>query len=97
MLNGGKVAAWMGCSTLQIGQNMLHYRKPTQNTIHHFRPVASSEALYVLAMHPASYCRIPMVIKMVSDLPAFFFLIDFVVVDNLRERPDYGQYEIKLC
>jgi hypothetical protein len=35
-------------------------------------------------MRPASYRRIRMVIKMASDLPAFFFVTDFVVADNPR-------------
>jgi hypothetical protein len=49
-------------------------------------PVASSEARDVLhrAMHPASYRRIPMVIKITSTFPAFFVVVDSVVANNLR-------------
>jgi hypothetical protein len=46
--------------------------------------VASSEALDVLrpAMHPASYRRIRMAIKIASDAFAFFIVLDFVVGHN---------------
>jgi len=51
-----------------------------------WHPVASSEALDVLhwAMHPTLYRSIRMAIKIPSDLPEFFVVIDFIVHDNLR-------------
>jgi hypothetical protein len=47
--------------------------------------VASSEALDVLhwAMRPASHCRIRMVIKVASDLPAFFVVADYLFAHKL--------------
>jgi hypothetical protein len=41
---------------------------------------------YVLhrVMRPASYCRIRMVIKITSTLPAFFAVVDAIVANNLR-------------
>ena len=55
-------------------------------TVGGIQGVALSEALDVLhrAMCPTLYCRIRMAIKIASDLPAFFVVIDFVVADNLR-------------
>jgi hypothetical protein len=43
--------------------------------------MASSEALVVLhwLMRPASYLCIRMAIKIVSNSPAFFVIVDFVV------------------
>jgi hypothetical protein len=51
-----------------------------------WHPLASSEARDLLhrAMHPASYCRIRKVIKIASDSPAFFVILDSVVADNQR-------------
>jgi hypothetical protein len=34
------------------------------------------------AMHPALYCRICMAIKIASNLPAFFVIVDFIVGHN---------------
>jgi hypothetical protein len=47
-------------------------------------PIASIEALDLLywAMHPTSYCHICMAIKIASDLPTFFDVVDFVVGHN---------------
>jgi hypothetical protein len=47
-------------------------------------PVASRKAFDVLywAMHPALYRHICMVIKITSNLPAFFVAPDFVVGHN---------------
>jgi hypothetical protein len=47
-------------------------------------PVASSKAWDVLhqAMHPASYRRIYMAIKIASNLPAFFLAVDSIVGHN---------------
>jgi hypothetical protein len=47
-------------------------------------PVASSKAQDVLhcAMRPASYCRIHMVIKISSNYPAFFIVVDFLFAHN---------------
>jgi hypothetical protein len=47
--------------------------------------VASSEALDVRyqAMHHASYRHIHMAIKIASDLPLFFVVLDFIVGHNL--------------
>jgi hypothetical protein len=47
-------------------------------------PVASSKAWYVLhrAMRPASYRCIRMAIKIASNLPAFFVVVDFIVGHN---------------
>jgi hypothetical protein len=46
--------------------------------------VASSKAWDVLhwAMHPALYRRICMAIKIASNLPAFFAVVDFIVGHN---------------
>jgi hypothetical protein len=46
--------------------------------------VASSKAWDVLhrAMCPASYRRIHMAIKIASDLPAFFVVVNFIVGHN---------------
>ena len=51
---------------------------------HHL--VASSEArdVLALAMHPALYHLICMVIKTASDFPTFFTNVDSVVANNLR-------------
>jgi hypothetical protein len=48
--------------------------------------VASSKALDVLhwAMHPASHRRIRMVIKVASELPAFFVVADYLFAHKLR-------------
>jgi hypothetical protein len=48
--------------------------------------VASSEALNVCyqVMHHALYRRIHMAIKIASDLPLFFIVVDFIVGHNLR-------------
>jgi hypothetical protein len=48
--------------------------------------VASTEALYVRnwVMRPALYRRIHMAIKIASNLPLFFVVIDFIVGHNLR-------------
>jgi hypothetical protein len=47
-------------------------------------PVASNEARGVLyrEMRPALVCRTHMAIDIVSDLPAFFVVISFVVAHN---------------
>jgi hypothetical protein len=47
-------------------------------------PVASSKAWDVLhrAMHPALYRRIRMAIKIASNLPAFFIVVNFIVGHN---------------
>jgi hypothetical protein len=60
-------------------------------------PVGSSEALDVLhwAMHPASHQRIPIVIKIASNLPAFFCIIDFIVAHNCNYWPCYGHINKK--
>jgi len=44
-------------------------------------PATSNEAQDVFhwAMHPTSYCRIHMVIKIASNSPAFLTTFDFVV------------------
>jgi hypothetical protein len=49
-----------------------------------WHPVASIEALDVrhLAMRHSSYRRIRMAIKIASDLPAFFVVINFIVGHN---------------
>ncbi len=49
-------------------------------------PLALSEALVVLhrAMRPASHRRIPMVVEIVVNLPAFFCRVDFVVGHNYK-------------
>jgi hypothetical protein len=49
-------------------------------------PVATSKAWDVLhwAMHPALYCRIRIAIKIASNLPAFFVVVDFIVGNNRR-------------
>jgi hypothetical protein len=46
--------------------------------------VASSEALDVLypAMRPTLHQRIPMVIKIASNFPASFFIVNFIVAQN---------------
>jgi len=48
--------------------------------------VVSSEALDALhrVIRLALYCRIRMVIKTASNLPAFFVVVDFVGADILR-------------
>ncbi len=48
--------------------------------------VASSEAWDALhwAMHPASYHRIRMVIRIASKVGVFFCIVDFVIIHNLR-------------
>jgi hypothetical protein len=48
--------------------------------------VASSEALDVRywAMRHTLYCRIHMAIKIASDFPLFFIVVDFIVGHNLR-------------
>jgi hypothetical protein len=48
--------------------------------------VASSKAQDVLnwAMHPALYRHIFMVIKIASNFPAFFFVIDFLFAHKHR-------------
>jgi ribonucleotide reductase alpha subunit len=50
--------------------------------------VASNEALDLLhqAMDPISYHRISMAIKIASDLPAFFVVVNFVVGLNRSQR-----------
>ncbi len=60
-------------------------------------PVASSEVLDVLhwAMCPALHRRIRMVIKVASDLPAFFVIADYLFAHNLSQRPCYGQHKLK--
>jgi hypothetical protein len=47
-------------------------------------PVSSSKAWDVLhwAMRPASYCCIRMAIKIASNLPAFFVVVDLIVGHN---------------
>jgi hypothetical protein len=49
--------------------------------------VAPSEALDVLywAMHPASYRRIRMAIKIASDSPAFFDVADSLLPTNIAK------------
>ena len=61
-------------------------------------PVASSEALDVCywAMHPALYHRIRLVIKIASNVGVFLCISNFVVIHNLRYRPRYGPYTLKL-
>jgi hypothetical protein len=48
--------------------------------------VASSEALVVSywVMGPAGYRRIRMAVKIASNLPLFFVVVDFIVGHNLR-------------
>ena len=48
--------------------------------------VASSEAwdVLALAMCPALYRRVCMVIKKASNFPTFFIVVNSVVVNNLR-------------
>jgi hypothetical protein len=48
--------------------------------------VASSKAWDVLhrEMHPALYRHIPMVIKIASNFPTFFVVIDFSFAQNRR-------------
>jgi hypothetical protein len=62
-------------------------RVNTAQTLNQWRhSMALSEALDVLhhqAMH-ALYHRICMAIKIATDLPAFFIVLDFVVANNLR-------------
>ena len=60
-------------------------------------PVASSEAQDVLhrAMHPASYCCIRMAIKIASDLPALFVVVDLLFAHNVSKIPCYGQHKLK--
>ena len=57
--------------------------------------VASSEALDVLhwVMHPALYRCICMAIKIASDLPAFFIVVDFFVGHTIFK--DSGMVKIK--
>ena len=52
---------------------------------HHL--VASSEALDVLqqAMHPASYRRICMAIKIASNLPALFVVVNLLSPTNIAK------------
>jgi hypothetical protein len=59
---------------------------------------ASSEARDVLhqAMCPALYRHIPMAIEIASKVGVLFCIIDFIVLHNLRQRPGYGPYKIKL-
>jgi hypothetical protein len=47
-------------------------------------PGASIEALNVLhwAMRPALHRQIPMVIKIASDFPEFFCIVNYVVAHN---------------
>ncbi len=47
-------------------------------------PVISSEAIDVLhlVMHHALHQRISTVIKIASNFPAFYFIVDFVVAHN---------------
>jgi hypothetical protein len=47
-------------------------------------PVASSKAWDVLhwGMRPALYCRISIAIKIASNLPAFFVVVDLIVGHN---------------
>jgi hypothetical protein len=47
-------------------------------------PVASSEALDVLhrAIRPSLYCLIRMATEIVSDLPAFFVITDYLFAHN---------------
>jgi hypothetical protein len=61
-------------------------------------PVASSEALDVCywAMRPALYHRIHLVIKIASNVGVFLCISNFVVIHNLRYRPCYGPYKLKL-
>ena len=60
-------------------------------------PVASSESQDVLhrAMHPASYCCIRMAIKIASDLPALFVVVDLLFAHNVSKIPCYGQHKLK--
>jgi hypothetical protein len=60
-------------------------------------PGASNEALDVLhwAMCLASHHRIRTVIKVTSNLPAFFVVADYLFKHNLSQRPCYGQHKLK--
>ena len=62
-----------------------------------WHPVASSAALDVLnwAMHPALYCRIRVAIKIASDLPAFFIIINFLLPITVAKHR-YGPNNIKM-
>ncbi len=59
--------------------------------------MACHEALDVLnwAMHPASHCRICMVIELSSNLPAFFIVANYLFAHKLSLRPCYGQHKLK--
>jgi hypothetical protein len=50
-------------------------------------PVASSEARDVLyqAMCPPSHCRIHMAIKIASNLPAFFVVVDSLLPTSIAK------------
>jgi hypothetical protein len=74
------------CVSFQINDHGGRRGNTAQALDRRWHPVALSEALDVIhqAMCPTLYCRIRVVIKIASNLPAFFFVVDFVVTNNLR-------------
>jgi hypothetical protein len=61
-----------------------HEGNMAQTLARWWHPVTSSEALDVLhwVMCPALHQRIPMVIEIASEFPAFFCIVNFVVAHN---------------
>ena len=59
-------------------------------------PDASSEALDVLhwAMHPALHRRTYMVIKVASNLPAFFIVADYLFAHNIAILLSHLSYKL---
>jgi len=57
------------------------------------------EALDVLhraiAMRPAIHRRTRMVIKIASNLPAFYIVANYLFAHNLSYRPCYGHHKLK--
>jgi hypothetical protein len=72
------------CVSFEIVSHGGNQVNTSQALAQRWHPVASSEALDVLhrVMHPASYCRICMVIKIASNLPAFCVVVNIIVGHN---------------